>query len=66
MTARGAMPIPATVKVATIGTAMPAIGFCLTAVAIISLSSARGGAAFRWRRMPEHGVEDFEMRLIYP
>ena len=65
-TARGAMPIPATVKAATMGTAMPAIGFCLTAVAVISSVPPAAGATFRWRRMPEYGVEDFEMCLIYP
>ena len=67
-TTRDAMPIPARVKVATIGTAMRAIRSCLRAVVAIFSppGSPTAGPRFDGGRMRESEAENFETRLIYP
>jgi hypothetical protein len=47
---------------------MPAIRYCLRAVAVIPslLDRAAAGGVFDGGRMPEDGAESFEMGLIYP
>src|SRR5262249_15722932 len=60
--------IPTMAKVATTGTAMPAIGTCLRTIAgIFSLLDRRAaGPRFGGERMPDTGVQNFERCLVYP
>jgi hypothetical protein len=61
------MAIAPRTKVAAVGTAMAATGFCLTAAAVIILLLCHPAAVPRidGGRVPKSAVKDFEIRLIY-